>query len=85
MACGLPVITTVSAGVSELVRHKENGFILDDPHDVSSLANWLRDLAASAELRERIGAAAAQTAAEMTWDHNATRLKSLIDELTCVR
>lgn len=84
MACGLPVITTVSAGVSEVVRHEENGFVLDDPHDVSSLANLLRELAASPELRQRIGAAAAQTAAEMSWDHNAARLKSLIDEITYV-
>jgi UDP-glucose:(heptosyl)LPS alpha-1,3-glucosyltransferase len=32
MACGLPVIISASAGVSEIVTHEVDGLILDDPN-----------------------------------------------------
>ncbi|MGH7412009.1 MAG: glycosyltransferase family 4 protein [Candidatus Methylomirabilis sp.] len=45
MACGLPVITTASNGVSELIVDGYNGFILSDPTDHQGLAARILDLA----------------------------------------
>lgn len=61
MACGLPVITSRFNGASELIRHGEDGFVLQDPGDPAELAGVLEKLRDSG-LRARIGAAAVKTA-----------------------
>ena len=57
MACGLPVVTTDVAGITDLVQHEVSGFVLD-PHDVESIADALLRLAADSALRCRMGNAA---------------------------
>jgi UDP-glucose:(heptosyl)LPS alpha-1,3-glucosyltransferase len=42
MACALPVITTSTNGVAELIRHGENGLVLEDPRDSEGLCRLLR-------------------------------------------
>lgn len=71
MACGLPVITSCSAGVAELIRNGVDGFILEKPRDAKELADIIQRLFADAELRTKIGEAAASVAHEWTWDRNA--------------
>ena len=51
MACGLPVITSVLAGVSALLHDGADSFILLDPHDTESLARLIRMLCEQPELR----------------------------------
>jgi len=54
MASGLPVIATNVGGTPELIAHGENGLLV--PHnDPKSLAAALDELAASPELRARLG------------------------------
>lgn len=60
MACGLPVLTTEVGGISELVTHGSNGFVLA-PRDVDAIATGLRTLLEDAELRARLGAEARKT------------------------
>jgi glycosyltransferase involved in cell wall biosynthesis len=74
MACGLPVITSKFAGVSELIQHEHNGFILSDPRDVSALAAILRNLYTDTSLRARVGEAAATVSQNWTWDHHASEI-----------
>ena len=73
MACGLPVITSKFAGVSELIRNDRDGFVLSDPKDVSSLTTTLRKLHADPALRSRIGDSAASVAQTSTWDRTASQ------------
>jgi glycosyltransferase involved in cell wall biosynthesis len=54
MACGLPVIACQGNGVSEIVRHGENGFLVP-PRDAESLAQTLRLLLSNENLRRGIG------------------------------
>jgi UDP-glucose:(heptosyl)LPS alpha-1,3-glucosyltransferase len=56
-AAGLPVITTVRDGASELIREGETGFVLGNPEDVPALAGRMRLLLDPA-LRARMGLAA---------------------------
>lgn len=80
MACGLPVITSESAGVSSLIHDGLDGFVLRDPRDVESLAKLIRILYEQPELRSRMVQAAAKTTLEWTWERNATAVWQLLQE-----
>lgn len=45
MSCGLPVIATNVGGVSEIVKHEENGYLLKSDIDKCELARFLMSLA----------------------------------------
>ena len=81
MACGLPVITSAAAGVSELVKDGVNGFVLDDPGDSRALAQLVAHLHRETDVRRVIGEEAAMTARECTWDRNAALIWQLLLEV----
>lgn len=65
LACGLPVITTTSNGVSELMSDGREGFVVPDPWDVAALrAALARMLDADREAMGQAGRALAET---LTW------------------
>lgn len=57
MALGLPVIATAVDGSDALIRHKETGWLAQDP-SIESLAEGLRALLNDSELSATVGAAA---------------------------
>jgi glycosyltransferase involved in cell wall biosynthesis len=57
MACGVPVLATVCAGVPEAVAHEETGLLVD-PDDFEGFVDALRRLVTDAALRRRLGTAA---------------------------
>ncbi len=66
MAARKPVLTVADAGgVTELVEHDMNGFIVAP--SVEALAQGMRQLDADAPRRERMGEAAATRVADLTW------------------
>ena len=82
MGCGLPVITSVFAGISSLLHDGVDGFVLRDPRDAESLARLIRQLYEQTELRNRIGQAAAKRALEWTWDRNAAEVWAFLKEIS---
>jgi glycosyltransferase involved in cell wall biosynthesis len=80
MACGLPVIVSSQAGVSELITDGVDGLVLADPRDAASLAKLISSLAGDSGLRKRLGENARKTACQYTWDRNAEQLGALFDE-----
>jgi glycosyltransferase involved in cell wall biosynthesis len=66
MACGTPPVTTRQAGIAELIRHQQSGWILDQP-EPGALARAMNALADGA-LRRRLGEGALAVAAQRTWD-----------------
>jgi UDP-glucose:(heptosyl)LPS alpha-1,3-glucosyltransferase len=80
MACGLPVITSRKNGGSEIITHGCDGLILEDPTDSRGLADMIRDLLDDASLRNRLGAAAAETARGFTWERNAAQMRNLFEK-----
>ena len=80
MACGLSAITSACAGVSEIVRDGADGFVLREPADAQALAQLLRRLHADAEMRRRVGEAAAKAARSWDWDRNADEVWTLLRE-----
>jgi glycosyltransferase involved in cell wall biosynthesis len=81
MACGLPVIVSAAAGVSEIVTNGVDGMILDDPKDASKLATMIRRLYEDQEFRDRLGVKAAETARQYTWERNGRELSAIFDEI----
>jgi UDP-glucose:(heptosyl)LPS alpha-1,3-glucosyltransferase len=82
MACGLPVVTSVFAGVSSSIRNGIEGFILDDPRDSGVLAALLVKIHGDETLRRRVGEAAARAAENWTWDRNAEAVWQLLKDAT---
>jgi glycosyltransferase involved in cell wall biosynthesis len=78
MACGLPVITSKFAGVSELITHEVNGLVLCDPQAPQALARLLERVFMDESLRKRIAEAGAITAQQWTWDRNAIEMWELL-------
>jgi len=80
MASGLPVITSRAAGAAELIEHGESGWLTDDPWDPDQIAEGLRVLAGTADLRERMGAAARAAIEAYTWDRVAEQTLAVYRE-----
>jgi glycosyltransferase involved in cell wall biosynthesis len=81
MACGLPVIVSGEAGVSEIVTDGVNGLILKDPRDAQALATMIRSLCQNAELRDRLGRCASDTTRKYTWERSGSDLAEIFNEL----
>lgn len=62
MACGLPAIGTVGSGIGEAIQDGSNGLLVK-PADPIGLASALQTLAASPNLRVRMGARARERVA----------------------
>jgi glycosyltransferase involved in cell wall biosynthesis len=80
MACGLPVIASVNAGASELIRHGENGMLLQKCTDAQELASLIRTIVSEPVLRERLALLAASTIrATCSWDQNAAETREFLE------
>ena len=53
MACSIPVVATKNRGHLEIVKHEQNGFLVDI-NDSEAMANYVLQLHSDAELRKKI-------------------------------
>ena len=81
MACGLPVIVSAAAGVSEIITDGEDGLILNDPKDAMALAAMIRRLYEDEAFRTRLGERAAATTVKYTWEHNGRELAAVFEDV----
>lgn len=70
MSYGIPVIVSPDAGVADLIRHAESGWILNP--DCTDLVAALNALSNDRSLRERLARLGQSTAEKRTWDDVAT-------------
>lgn len=83
MACGLPVITTSNNGASELLS-ADSGSILNDPHDIATMANTITEWTDSN--RRQLGRASARAAStRWTFDHHVRALAGVLAEVAGLR
>ena len=76
MWSALPIVTTATAGMRDVVRHEHNG-LLTAPGDVEALTRSLDRLAGDAGLCRTLGHAAHDTAtAHFTWSRTAEAFES---------
>jgi UDP-glucose:(heptosyl)LPS alpha-1,3-glucosyltransferase len=81
MACGLPVITSINNGGSQIITEGVDSFVLNDPNDAATLAHHLKNLQQNPELRLKIGENARQTAEAYTWERNAAAVWEFLNEV----
>lgn len=77
-ASGTPVVATAVGGLVEVVEDGVTGFLIEG-RDPAAFAGRIGELLASAELCERMGAAARERASRYTWDRSVERLLALYD------
>jgi UDP-glucose:(heptosyl)LPS alpha-1,3-glucosyltransferase len=77
MACGHPIVTSSNAGVSSFVKNGVNGFVFDDPFELSGILNRLMNPAE----RKRLGDRARATAEEHGWQNVADEYEKLYFEV----
>jgi len=80
MACGLPVIASEAAGVSEIISDGVDGLILQNPADAKALAASVRRICDDAELRAGLGARASRMAQQYTWERSGREMSAILDE-----
>jgi glycosyltransferase involved in cell wall biosynthesis len=76
MASGMPVITADTCGMPDVVTNDYNGLLVP-PADAVALENAIARLAASEELRERLGRAAQELMKRYEWPRAAAELEEL--------
>ena len=78
MACGLPAITSVCAGVADYIHDGVDGFVLREPRDAQALSRLIERCQGDPDLRRKIGEAAAGAILEWDWNRNAAAVWELI-------
>ncbi|MFZ0960209.1 MAG: glycosyltransferase family 4 protein [Terriglobia bacterium] len=76
MATGMPVVTTETCGMMDIVQDEANGLLVP-PGDAAPLVEAILRLANSPELRQRLGQAARESMRHYTWDKIARRVESI--------
>ena len=79
-SCGLPVITTRFNGAAEFITNKKEAFIVDNPADVTALADRMEKLL-DPVLREKMGAAGRASALRYTIDDQTDQFVELYGEI----
>lgn len=78
MASGLPVVSTLHAGISEQVVEGETGYLVREG-DTEAMAERIVHMARSADLRVTMGAAAHKRAKEhFSWEINCRKLREVM-------
>jgi UDP-glucose:(heptosyl)LPS alpha-1,3-glucosyltransferase len=83
MACGLPVVVSSRAGVSEWIQDGVNGIFLQNPEDPGELSAALGKLAQDPHWRSCLGEHAASTAMTLSWERNVSELRAWLE--SCAR
>jgi glycosyltransferase involved in cell wall biosynthesis len=76
MATGMPVITTETCGMTDVVEHDVNGLLVP-PADTAALVQAILRLSESAELRRTLGQAAQERMRRYTWDKIARKVEKV--------
>lgn len=78
MSCGLPVIVSRDAGISEWVVNGKNGIVLQSAQDSRELAEAIRGLITAPERMRSLGENAVRAAAELSWERHAAAVAELL-------
>jgi glycosyltransferase involved in cell wall biosynthesis len=76
MASGMPVITTETCGMPDIVENNFNGLLIA-PADATAIEKAILELAESEETRQRLGRAAQESMKRYTWENAAVQLQDL--------
>ncbi|MHA1252650.1 MAG: glycosyltransferase family 4 protein [Candidatus Helarchaeota archaeon] len=75
-ACGKPVIGTNSGGVSEVIKHGETGFIVEE-NDYNKVAEYAIQILSNKELKDKLSKSGLLNARFYAWSNICKRLLKL--------
>ncbi|MBZ5700736.1 MAG: glycosyltransferase family 4 protein [Acidobacteriia bacterium] len=76
MATGMPVVTTETCGMMDMVEDEYNGLLVK-PADSAAFAAAIERMMDSPELRRQLGRAAQETMRRHTWERTAAQLEKV--------
>jgi glycosyltransferase involved in cell wall biosynthesis len=80
MASGMPVITTETCGMPDVVENEFNGLLIP-PGDAAAMEGAVGRLASSVELRRKLGEAARETMKRCSWERAGKQLVGLFHHI----
>lgn len=80
MSYGKPVIGTVGEGIEDIVKHGQNGLLVQSK-SVDSIVENLTLLIENNELRDKIGKEGQKSSQEYTWENNAKLYYNLYEKI----
>ena len=80
MGCGLPTIGVYGMGIDEIIRHDENGLLVN-PKDSNDLYEKMLRVAKDAALAEKLSKQGRETALTYTWANSAKTLEKVYEEI----
>lgn len=78
-ACGSPVLSTNAASLPEVLADSALYF---NPYDAADLANRMKEIVASASLRDELRARGLENVTRFSWELSAQKVGQLLDTLT---
>lgn len=78
MATGMPVVTTSSSGMGDVVEDNVNGLLVPAA-DAAKVAEGIEKLSQSGELRKRLGLAGQETMRRYTWAQIAEQMEKVFE------
>jgi len=82
MACGVPALTTQTAGGADIIRHGQNGYLISNIDAVDEMRQCIDDhLSLKPDCRKKLSQACWETARQMTIDRNVEQTLSLFREV----
>jgi glycosyltransferase involved in cell wall biosynthesis len=76
MASGMPVVTTETCGMPDVVEHEFNGLLIQTA-DAAAIEQAILRLAESEELRRHLGEAGRESMRRQTWERAGRQLEAL--------
>jgi glycosyltransferase involved in cell wall biosynthesis len=80
MACGIPVVVSRQAGVSEIIANGVDALILEDATDTNHLAYLINRLVSEPGFRKQLASNGEKAARNYTWEKNAELLFSIFEK-----
>jgi glycosyltransferase involved in cell wall biosynthesis len=77
MACGVPVVATSTAGIPDLVRHQETGYLFK-PGDIDQLAAYINQLLRDDNLWEEFGRHSIEMVRSYSWEMIIPQIERLL-------
>jgi len=78
MATGMPVVTTNTCGMADIVEDGANGRLVP-PADANTLATAVEQLLGSSDMRRQLGLAGQETVRSYTWGQVARKLEKVLE------
>jgi len=78
LACGLPVVTSNAGGIAEIIKSGKNGFVIEDPLDISAYKLAIQKLHSDKELYYSIVKQNQEKAHQFHWSKVASRITDLM-------